>query len=76
MTARASATTGPVVCAGVSQAQPCGRVIQAAELGHEHEPVSHGIGPCCWDAFRAVAGLPARPYPVEIERADAKGATA
>lgn len=62
---RVSATTGPVECHGVSRTQGCGRVIQAAEPGHEGEPVSHGLGPCCWDAYRAAAGLPPRPYPGE-----------
>ena len=62
---RVSATTGPVVCQGVSQTQPCGRLIQAAQPGHEHEPASHGIGSCCWHAYRAAAGLPERPYPGE-----------
>lgn len=62
---RVSATTGPVICAGVSQAQPCGRLIQAAELGHEHEPASHGLCAACWPIHRAAAGLPPRPYPVQ-----------
>jgi len=27
-------------------------------------PVSHGLGPCCWDAYRAANGFAPKPYPV------------
>ena len=33
------------------------------EPGDPGAPISHGIGPCCWDAYRAAHGLKARPYP-------------
>lgn len=60
MGARVSATTGPVVCQGVSREQRCGRLIQAAQPGHEHEPASHGRwpGPVVCQECRRVYRLP------------------
>jgi hypothetical protein len=39
----------------------CDKVL---EQGPPGAPVSHGIGPECWDAYRQKLGLPHRPYPV------------
>lgn len=37
-------------------------------LSVSNEPpyeISHGIGPCCWDAYRAKHGLLPKPYPTK-----------
>jgi hypothetical protein len=34
-----------------------------ATLSPGSEPASHGLGPCCWAAYRAENGLRPRPYP-------------
>lgn len=31
--------------------------------------VSHGIGRCCWDSFRAKCGLAPAPFPMPLQRA-------
>jgi len=41
----------------------CKGLIRPAQPGHESEPASHGLGPCCWAAYRAGLGLPAKPFP-------------
>jgi hypothetical protein len=46
-----------VVCCG-TPSKPCGRFLHGDPDGTE----SHTVGPCCWDAYREEAGLPAKPY--------------
>jgi hypothetical protein len=53
---------GPTLCCR------CRGVIRPAAPGHEQDPVSHGIGRCCWAAYRAELGLPARPTPAQVNQ--------
>lgn len=57
----ASAYLGPVLC------MCCGGVIRAARPGYEGMAPSHGLGRCCWAAYRAASGMAPKPYPVESE---------
>lgn len=57
-----SAYPGPVLC------MCCGGVIQAAQPGREGLPPSHGLGRCCWSAYRAASGLPDAPFPTQERR--------
>ena len=43
----------------------CRGVIAVGDPGFPGDGDTHGIGPCCWDSFRAANGLAARPYPAE-----------
>jgi len=51
--------------AGTTRCLLCHAVLQAAQPGHEADPVSHGLGRCCWDAYRAGMGLGPKPFPQE-----------
>ena len=48
-----------VICSGIPGA-PCGRVITVGSLDG---PVSHGLCPGCWHAYRAANGMAPKAFP-------------
>lgn len=58
---------GPEAVEGATVTACCGGVIRAARPGYEGMAPSHGLGRCCWAAYRAASGMAPKPYPVESE---------
>jgi hypothetical protein len=59
---------GQILQEDVPQSEPritrmCQYCQAVLEPGDPGAPVSHGIGPCCWDHALKINGLPPRPYP-------------
>ena len=50
---------------GTTRCLQCHAVLQAAQPGHEADPVSHALGACCYAAYRAGLCLAAKPFPQE-----------